>query len=201
MLFAGEHKAVYELADKSAFVVPKTGAPRLIRLTTNDNSADDVVSTHTVPLSNEDPGPSILEHWTNGELSRVGFDEHEVAILRDVYDEDALLERWSNAEKLDLVIECREKSPEQIFQPEMFIDDSATDFRDAIVERGALSGLSSLLNAEELSRLLAGPIEEWMLFLHPEQRAIVDCDYNGPARVRGSAGTGKRSSPSTTRPY
>ena len=191
VLFAGEHKAVYELADKSAFVVPKTGAPRLIRLTTNDDSVDDLVSTHTDPLSNDDLGPSILEHWTNAELNRIGFDENEVAILRDVYDEDALLERWSNAEKLDLVIECREKSPEQIFQPEMFTDDRATNFRDAIVERGALSGLSSLLNAEELSRLLAGPIEEWMLFLHPEQRSIVDRDYNGPARVRGSAGTGK----------
>ena len=74
VLFAGEHKAVYELADKSAFVVPKTGAPRLIRLTTNDDSADDLVSTHTDPLSNDDLGPSILEHWTNAELNRIGFD-------------------------------------------------------------------------------------------------------------------------------
>ena len=132
-----------------------------------------------------------MEHWTNSELFRVGFDEAEVDVLRDVCDEEALLERWSNADKLDLVIECMEKSPDQFFQPGMLHDDGATEFRNAIVERGALSGLSSLLNAEEFARLLEGPIEEWMLFLHPEQRAIVDLHYSAPARVRGSAGTGK----------
>lgn len=88
-------------------------------------------------------------------------------------------------------LECREKSPEEFFQSAMFADESANEFRDAIVERGALSGLSSLLGPDEMARLLSGPIEDWMLFLHPEQRAIVDRDYNGAARVRGSAGTGK----------
>ena len=29
------------------------------------------------------------------------------------------------------------------------------------------------------------------IFLHPAQRQIVEKDYNGPARVSGSAGTGK----------
>ena len=40
-------------------------------------------------------------------------------------------------------------------------------------------------------RLAAAPIEEWMIFLHPEQRAAVQRRFEGPARVRGSAGTGK----------
>ena len=30
-----------------------------------------------------------------------------------------------------------------------------------------------------------------MIFLHPDQRAIVERRFDGPARVRGSAGTGK----------
>ena len=193
-LLAGEHKAVYDLADKSAFVVPKTGAPKLIRLAAGNGSASETGATgqdgaSTAPT--DDPGPSILEHWTTPELLRAGFDEHDVAILRDVRDEDALLDRLPDEAKLDLAIECSEKSPEEFFQPEMFADERATDFRDAIVERGALSGLSSLLDADEMARLLSGPIEDWMLFLHPEQRAIVDRHYNGPARVRGSAGTGK----------
>src|SRR3546814_3569505 len=33
--------------------------------------------------------------------------------------------------------------------------------------------------------------EKWTVFLHPEQRQLVECNYNGPARVSGSAGTGK----------
>ena len=33
--------------------------------------------------------------------------------------------------------------------------------------------------------------EKWAVFLHPAQRRIVESRYNGPARVSGSAGTGK----------
>ena len=46
-------------------------------------------------------------------------------------------------------------------------------------------------NVEELQRALDYPWEKWTVFLHPEQRQWVERDYNGPARVAGSAGTGK----------
>ncbi len=44
---------------------------------------------------------------------------------------------------------------------------------------------------EELGRALAAPWEKWTVFLHPAQRQLVQRDYGGPARVAGSAGTGK----------
>ena len=43
----------------------------------------------------------------------------------------------------------------------------------------------------QIRRLLDGTIEEWMVYLHPSQRAIVRAEFNGPARVRGGPGTGK----------
>ena len=46
-------------------------------------------------------------------------------------------------------------------------------------------------NAEELERALDFPWERWTVFLHPQQRSLVERDYGGPARVSGSAGTGK----------
>ncbi|MFM2057828.1 MAG: ATP-dependent helicase [Pseudomonadota bacterium] len=46
-------------------------------------------------------------------------------------------------------------------------------------------------DVEELSRALDYPWEKWTVFLHPAQRQWVEKDYNGPARVAGSAGTGK----------
>jgi mRNA-degrading endonuclease RelE of RelBE toxin-antitoxin system len=46
-------------------------------------------------------------------------------------------------------------------------------------------------DVEELVRALEFPWEKWMVFLHPEQRQWVERAYNGPARVSGSAGTGK----------
>jgi len=48
-----------------------------------------------------------------------------------------------------------------------------------------------MANVEELERALDYPWEKWTVFLHPEQRQWVERDYNGPARVSGSAGTGK----------
>lgn len=48
-----------------------------------------------------------------------------------------------------------------------------------------------MANADELARALEYPWEKWAVFLHPAQRDAVEKDYNGPARVAGSAGTGK----------
>jgi mRNA-degrading endonuclease RelE of RelBE toxin-antitoxin system len=48
-----------------------------------------------------------------------------------------------------------------------------------------------MANVEELQRALDFPWEKWTVFLHPEQRQWVERDYTGPARVSGSAGTGK----------
>ncbi len=48
-----------------------------------------------------------------------------------------------------------------------------------------------MASTEELARALDYPWEKWAVFLHPSQREIVRGNYNGPARVAGSAGTGK----------
>lgn len=48
-----------------------------------------------------------------------------------------------------------------------------------------------MANVDELERALEFPWERWTVFLHPEQQDPVEKEYNGPARVSGSAGTGK----------
>ena len=48
-----------------------------------------------------------------------------------------------------------------------------------------------LENVEELQEALDAPWEKWAVFLHPAQQEYVERDFNGPARVIGSAGTGK----------
>src|SRR4029077_10454267 len=44
---------------------------------------------------------------------------------------------------------------------------------------------------DELALALDYPWEKWTVFLHPAQREAVERDYGGPARISGSAGTGK----------
>jgi hypothetical protein len=46
-------------------------------------------------------------------------------------------------------------------------------------------------NVEELERALDYPWDKWSVFLHPAQRDVVERRFGGPARVAGSAGTGK----------
>jgi superfamily I DNA/RNA helicase/mRNA-degrading endonuclease RelE of RelBE toxin-antitoxin system len=44
---------------------------------------------------------------------------------------------------------------------------------------------------DELQQALDYPWDKWTVFLHPKQRETVDRDQSGPARVSGTAGTGK----------
>jgi mRNA-degrading endonuclease RelE of RelBE toxin-antitoxin system len=46
-------------------------------------------------------------------------------------------------------------------------------------------------DVEELKRALDFPWDQWTVFLHPSQRQVVVQAFSGPARVSGSAGTGK----------
>jgi mRNA-degrading endonuclease RelE of RelBE toxin-antitoxin system len=48
-----------------------------------------------------------------------------------------------------------------------------------------------MADADQLARALEYPWDKWTVFLHPAQREMVEKDYKGPARVSGSAGTGK----------
>jgi superfamily I DNA/RNA helicase len=44
----------------------------------------------------------------------------------------------------------------------------------------------------ELDKIVAAePIEAWMTWLHPSQARLITRTWNGPARLRGAAGTGK----------
>ena len=46
-------------------------------------------------------------------------------------------------------------------------------------------------NIDELTQALEYPWDKWAIFLHPAQRHSVHQKFSGPARVSGSAGTGK----------
>ena len=62
---------------------------------------------------------------------------------------------------------------------------------DAFAHPDAERRFRVMADREELERALEAPWEKWTVFLHPAQRTLVERDYGGPARVAGSAGTGK----------
>jgi hypothetical protein len=62
---------------------------------------------------------------------------------------------------------------------------------DPFTHPDALRRIRPIADQEELEQALAFPWEQWGVFLHPSQRALVERSFSGPARVAGSAGTGK----------
>ena len=68
---------------------------------------------------------------------------------------------------------------------------SAAEHADPFAHPDAQRRFRVMANAEELRQALDHAWDKWIVFLHPAQRQVVERDYNGPARVAGSAGTGK----------
>ncbi len=62
---------------------------------------------------------------------------------------------------------------------------------DPFTHPDARRRIRPIADQEELEQALAFPWEKWGVFLHPSQRAVADRTFSGPARVAGSAGTGK----------
>jgi hypothetical protein len=62
---------------------------------------------------------------------------------------------------------------------------------DPFTHPDALRRIRPIADQEELEQALAFPWEKWGVFLHPSQRELVGRSFAGPARVAGSAGTGK----------
>ena len=67
----------------------------------------------------------------------------------------------------------------------------AVDDADPFAHPDAASRFRVMTDVEELTRALDAPWDKWAVFLHPSQENIVTRKFKGPARVCGSAGTGK----------
>jgi superfamily I DNA/RNA helicase len=72
---------------------------------------------------------------------------------------------------------------------QMAIEDE--ELRARLVAPTSETELVAIETAGQIRKVLDRSIEEWMIYLHPSQRAIANATFNGPARVRGGPGTGK----------
>lgn len=191
VLDLGPHDDLYARAERSHFVFdPTRGVMRLIEVV-----EDDVAPSSRAPKARGDADAEQrrpLDHWTDVELRQAGFEDGQVERIRSCITDEDLLSAAIDDVQLELALELLGLTPETYFSPSMDPDADATRRAlDAIESFGAHAGFSQFFSAEELARLAAAPIEDWMVFLHPEQQVIVNRRFDGPARVRGAAGTGK----------
>ena len=191
---AGHHDAIYAMAPRVRYVVPRAGDAGLYPV----GRTSDLDGTPLEAPSGSRGAPAsvavgIVDHWEHRDLRDYGFTDDDIDYLRTVAvdDLDQVAPEWYSV--VEKAFEITEIDPYDWRFNEMLDDQEAMAkrFRAALANSGAVTGLSPWLSAEELNRLLCAPIEDWMIFLHPQQRELVERDHKGAARVRGPAGTGK----------
>lgn len=192
-LRVGRHDDIYDLISRIRYTVPASGSPDLIALrpdTTDIDGTQMPLFKRRRMLENSEDSQALAQHWDHRFLSEAGFTESEIRLIREPTGAGA--DRLPD-DKLELLFQLDEMTPSD-WQHQRLLKDEAersARFRKAIAERGVGTTLSEALSAEALRKLLTAPIEDWMIFLHPDQRAVVKRRFSGAARVSGAAGTGK----------
>ncbi len=202
LLLFGEHDPVYRRAERLRLEVDvATDAVRIV---------DADPATHkALPYRERRAGEGrLFMAWNDEELAGFGFAPQEVAVLRALDTDDQLLEleprmaARSFERAYNLVAHG---SPELPLEPALAADAAAPPL-DAVMappaddsERALEERLRGNASREEfapvavdaLAGVLGRPIEDWMVFLHPDQARLTERSFSGPARIRGGAGTGK----------
>jgi len=148
-------------------------------------------------IGNVENSKGVLDHWGDKDLAEAGFSGETILILRTAKSEEQFCELEKDgllsSDDWERAMLLFELTPEEWRTPQLLVDTNEAELRlrRAITDFGAAHGLSTFFSPAEVEAIASAPIEDWMIFLHPDQRAIVRRRYEGPARVRGAAGTGK----------
>jgi hypothetical protein len=195
LCYADHHDAAYAWAERRKLEVhPKTGAAQLVEIR---ERVEEIVVPKIVEIGQQlehaqpIPGPSaavqhpLFADRPDEELLGFGV---PIEWLEDVRraTEDSVLELADHLprEAAEALLELAVGGKPSVAKP---IEPGVDPFQHPDSQRR----FRVVANVDELERALAYPWEKWAVFLHPAQRESVERDYSGPARVAGSAGTGK----------
>lgn len=130
--------------------------------------------------------PNLFGKYSDDELLAYGVPSDWLTDVRAVTDEDTLLSLTDHlpAEAAEALLELATGG-----QPVFAM--AAPAGADPFAHPDAQRRFRVMNDLEELERALDFPWDKWTIFLHPAQRQWVERDYNGPARIAGSTGTGK----------
>lgn len=192
LCYVDHHDKAYEWAERRKLVThPQTGAAQLVEIRETVQQIFiplPVTAREAAPASAKTPTREkgrILAKHSREELLSYGVPEEW---LKDVMEatEDSLLSLADHlpAEAAEALLELATGGKPRMPQP---APPAANPFDHPDAQRR----FRVMSNVEELERALDFPWDKWTVFLHPEQRQWVERSYTGPARVSGSAGTGK----------
>lgn len=187
LCYVDHHDKAYQWAERRKLEThPKTGAAQFVEIRQTIREVTVPVYTQ-IELPSPPPAPkrALFAHLTDDQLLAYGVPPEWLADVRTATEETLLgLADHLPAEASEALLELATGGKPRVPQP-VGPEVSPFDHPDA-QRRFRVMG-----NIEELKQALEFPWDKWTVFLHPEQRQWVERDYAGPARVSGSAGTGK----------
>lgn len=184
LCYVDHHDDAYEWAGRRKIERhPKTGAAQIVEL--REKVVEIVVPKYVEVEQPVPPKAPLFAGVSDEDLLDYGVPEEWLGDVREATEDtlfavaDHLPSEAAEA-LLELATGGTPKRPERIAQGD-----------DPFAHPDAQRRFRVMTNVEELKRALEFPWEKWTIFLHPAQRHLVERDYNGPARIAGSAGTGK----------
>jgi superfamily I DNA/RNA helicase/mRNA-degrading endonuclease RelE of RelBE toxin-antitoxin system len=197
LCYVDHHDRAYEWAERRKLEThPKTGAAQLVEI--REKVREVVVPVYVQeeqlapakqtpkPARKPAPKPLLFAGIPDEDLLGYGVPPDWLADVKHA-DEDSLLVLADHlpAEAAEALLELATGGTPRVPTPPTVPTASPFDHPDAQRRFRVMTDI------EELERALDAPWDKWTIFLHPEQRQFVEQDYSGPARVSGSAGTGK----------
>ena len=191
LCYVDHHDNAYKWAERRKLEThPSTGAMQIVEIR-------ETVQEITIPyyIAEEESVHPVLAHISRLDLLEYGVPEEWIEDIKSA-NEDRILEIAEHlpAEAAEAVLNLATGS-EAIKPistlPKPLMGDQFAPEPDPFVHPDALRRFRTIENLEELERALEYPWEKWSIFLHPEQQRLVKKNYDGPARINGTAGTGK----------
>ena len=182
LCYVDHHDAAYDWAERRVFERhPATGALQVVELIERVEEVAaptmDLVEAARTPAPSP-PSPPALGHLGADDLLAHGVPPSWTERLLAASEEDAYaLTDHLPGEAAEAVL--------------AFLLGEAPPAPQTAAEEEEQRRFRVVEHVEELEAALDYPWDKWTVFLHPSQRRIVDAEYSGPARVAGSAGTGK----------
>lgn len=179
LIHTAHHDDAYDWIDKQRFVTHGGNVVILPPKPKPGGQDDSGQTKHPKPTQST----SLFEGHSDDYLMSLGVPENWLEPLRKISDNDTLLDFIMplNTSVQDCLLRL---AIGEIVAPPIGTQDSTPT-------QSSTSIIYVSKDQAELQKVLDQPLSAWMAFLHPEQERIVHQEFKGPAKVTGSAGTGK----------
>jgi hypothetical protein len=190
LAYVDHHDAAYKWAERRKIERhPTTGAMQLVEVRERIEEIE-IFRTKEVeaPVATAPvvkPSVSLFDNLRKYELMAFGVPEEWVDDVRKA-TEDTLF---------DIITHLPQEAQEALLK--LAVGEKPEPPKPAPVEADPFAHPDAqrrfrvLTNVEELRQALDYPWDKWAVFLHPAQSELVEREFSGPARISGSAGTGK----------